>query len=171
MWFGKNKVSYVIVDLLAEHGKLGIRVDNLISKGSRGEVRLLRNVEQVVQRRRAERASENRPKSTQNTEQGGLATAVRASDNHVLSVFDSQADFAHKFLAIWCHDWHFLENNNILRFMQLFHPINSNYIILKSQLFIYFYWLITLPVWILTGCNLFDSSNPNSVADCINCRL
>lgn len=152
-------LSYSIGDLLLEHLEFSIRVDDLVSERTCWEVGLLRDVEEIVDRGRAERAGEERPESSENPEKRWLSAAIRTSHNHVVPVFNVQRNRSHQFLAARRHNRNVLEDNLV------FGLVNLNKRVAIFEWVRDIFERRTSPCWIWTSCGALIYLKPNSSDD------
>lgn len=88
-----------------------MRVDELVSKGAVGEVRALRDVEDLLDAGLGELAAEDGPEFSQDTEEGGLAAAVWAGDEQVHAWGDLEAHGRDEGVSVGGEDGHVLEDD------------------------------------------------------------
>ena len=67
-----------------------MRIDDLVSQGTLGQVRSLRDVEDLVDCGFVDAAAKYRPKLSKNTEERGLSATVRASDKEMHAWLDTE---------------------------------------------------------------------------------
>ena len=104
-----------LTDLLISVGDslLWVRVNNLVSECSWGEVGALWDVEQLVHVWSFEDTSCKRPKTAEDSEQWRLSAAVGAGDDSVHSWSDLKRNFLDEDVAVGRDDGHLIEHDVI----------------------------------------------------------
>jgi hypothetical protein len=90
---------------------MGIWINNLISESSVGEVRSLRDIEDLFNRRFVKRSSEQGPEFTQNSEQRTLSATVGTGNHEMHAWLDGERHLFYQSVTIGRKDRHFVENN------------------------------------------------------------
>lgn len=98
--FFKNLLEVIISNALFLLSLRGVRVDELISHGSIGKVRSLRNVENLFCWGLENFSIGARPESSKNTEETTLSTSVGSSNHHVHSRGDFKAHIGNEDITI-----------------------------------------------------------------------
>lgn len=97
---GKEGVEVRVCRFFAVHVAQGVRVDDLLAQAPAGEVRALRDVEDVGVRGFAHGAAVNGPEAAEDAEEGGFAAAVGADDEKVGASGDGEGEGGDKDVAI-----------------------------------------------------------------------
>lgn len=89
-----------VADALGAHGAQAVRVDDLLAQGSPREVGTLRDVKDVGKGRLVDGAAVDGPETAEDAEEGGLAAAVRADDEEVVTCSELEGEGFDKDVAV-----------------------------------------------------------------------
>ena len=82
------------------HGELGVRVDDLVSKGTWWQVGSLWDVEELVDVRTFEYSTSQRPQSTQYSEKRAFSASVGTSNKSVHAFGYFEGDLRYEYIPI-----------------------------------------------------------------------
>ena len=94
-----------------------VRVDYLVSQGTRREVGTLWNVKQFIHMWSFEHSTRQWPKTAKDSKQRWLSAAVGASDDRIHAWFNLKGNLLDQDVAVGWDDWHFIKHDVIFSFL------------------------------------------------------
>lgn len=96
----EDSEKILIANTLGTCGAQAVRVGDLLAEGAAGEVRPLRNVEDVAEGGFVDRAAVDRPETPEDAEEGGFAAAIGSDDEKVIALFEGEGESFDQDVAI-----------------------------------------------------------------------
>ena len=112
-----------------------IRVDDLVTQRTKGQVGALGNVRELFVGRLVHTAAVYRPQATQNTEHAAFTATVGTDDQQIVAAFDPETQLFHQDISIWTYNRYIFEND----FLRTFDHLAT----LREDLVLLLYGLLT----------------------------
>ena len=96
-----------------------IRVDDLVTQRTKGQVGALGNVSELFVGGLVHTAAVHRPQATQNTEHAAFTTTVGTDDQQVVASFNPETQFFHQDISIWTYNRYVFKNDFLRTFDHL----------------------------------------------------